>query len=102
MKGEGDLEERFAALQREYATEVPAKVAEIAAAVVEAERAGAGEPLAHATSLAHRLAGTAGAYGLPGVGEAAGAVEEALREVSSAGWQRVRAAVAELLAHSRG
>lgn len=101
MSGEGDPDGRFAALKREYSAEVPAKVDEIAAAIEEAERSGAPDALARATSLAHRLAGTAGSYGLPDVGDRAGAVEDALRDVGAGGWQRVRAALERLVAISR-
>lgn len=71
-----DLEAELAALRVAYARDLPAKARAVAAAtrevVAEASRA------ADAIAVAHRLRGTAGAYGYPEVSRAAGAIEDAL------------------------
>ena len=73
-----ELENAFSALRRDYAASLPAKLDELAAALDEAERSGAPAALAQATSLAHRLAGTAGSYGLAEVSASASVLEEKL------------------------
>jgi HPt (histidine-containing phosphotransfer) domain-containing protein len=71
-----DLEAELAALRASYARDLPAK----ARAVATATRATAADPAKseEAIALAHRLRGTAGAYGFPAVSRAAGAIETAL------------------------
>ncbi|MGZ3419877.1 MAG: Hpt domain-containing protein [Polyangiales bacterium] len=71
------VDEEIAALRAAYALGLPAK----AHAVAAATRKTAIEPASaeEAIALAHRLRGTAGAYGFPAVSKAAGAIEEALR-----------------------
>lgn len=61
----------LAELQRAYRAELPAKIGALAAAVTARDAN-------TAAALAHRLRGTAGAYGLSEVSAAAGAIEDAL------------------------
>lgn len=70
-----DFDRELALLRAEYAEALGAKVAELVACLGP-ERDGAA--LDRARQLAHRLAGTAGSYGLPHVGAAALALERAL------------------------
>lgn len=69
----------FAALAADYLKELPAKLDELSRAL-EAARAAGGDPAAlrEARAFAHRLSGTAGAYGFPAAGEAAARVESQL------------------------
>lgn len=71
-----DLEAELAALRASYAESLPGK----ARAVAAATRLAVSDPdrSAEAIALAHRLRGTAGAYGFREVSRAAGAIEEAL------------------------
>jgi HPt (histidine-containing phosphotransfer) domain-containing protein len=71
------VEEELAALVREYAAQLPGKIAEIDAAVA-ALRAGGDGALERARLLAHRLGGTAGSYGFQQVGDAAMELERAI------------------------
>ena len=71
-----DEDDVMAELRAEYAVELPAIVAALAALI---GRAGEGrEAAARARAAAHRLRGTAGSYGFREVGVAAGEVEEAI------------------------
>jgi HPt (histidine-containing phosphotransfer) domain-containing protein len=79
-----DLEKAFAALREEYARALPEKLAELGEALREAQ-AGNADALARATALAHRLAGTAGAYGLGEVSSQAATLEQALGSADMAG-----------------
>jgi HPt (histidine-containing phosphotransfer) domain-containing protein len=71
-----DLDAELAALRATYGRELPAK----ARAVAAATRATVADPTKaeEATALAHRLRGTAGAYGFPTISRGAGAIEDAL------------------------
>lgn len=66
----------LAEVRRAYAARLPEKLAELCAAV-EAARAGENQ-LIEAHGLAHRLAGSAGAYGHPAVSAAVAEIEHAL------------------------
>jgi HPt (histidine-containing phosphotransfer) domain-containing protein len=83
--------ERFRELQREYTAELPHKLDELAEAI-------AARDASQATMLAHRLAGTAGSYGLSQVSCAAGVVEARLLEVATQGWEPVEKALSVLRA----
>jgi HPt (histidine-containing phosphotransfer) domain-containing protein len=71
-----DLDAELAALRAAYARELPGK----ARAVAAATRAVVDDPkkAEEATAVAHRLRGTAGAYGFPAISQAAAAIEDAL------------------------
>jgi HPt (histidine-containing phosphotransfer) domain-containing protein len=88
------------ALRVDYAERLPARVRRIARALRASRRApGDAELRERARVLAHRLRGTAGSYGLPAVGAAAGRIEDALGRSS---WDEIEAALrdAEALAGS--
>ena len=72
-----ELDERLAELQASYHARLSDKLGTLASAVDEA-RDRSEEALANARCLAHRLHGTAGAYGFPQIGEAAGRLEAAV------------------------
>ena len=88
----------LSALTADYARKLPHKLADLDAALAPA-RSDRGA-LDEATRLAHRLRGTAGSYGLPLIGQAAGRVEEALLRIArgdaEAGWTALDGALAEL------
>lgn len=65
----------LAELRADYLAALPAKVAELTAAIGEAHE---GAPVATARGLAHRLRGTAGSYGAAEVGAIAGMIEDTL------------------------
>jgi len=73
--------------------------------LVAAARQGTGGALEEALVVAHRLAGTAGSYGYQEVGEAAAAVESALRGIAdgtmgAGAWDEAEAALARARAGS--
>lgn len=72
---------RFDALRAGFAVRLRERLAELDALVHRA-REGSAEALGPALAAAHRLAGTAGSYGYPDVGEAAAALERALQRVA--------------------
>jgi len=89
-----------AALRETYRLGLAAKLAAIASAIAEA-RGGASASLDDAEALAHRLHGSAGAFGFGAVGEAAGRLERTLcvaarGAVSERPWCAIELAVAEL------
>ena len=67
------------ALRVDYAHRLPGRVRKVALALRACRRApGDARLLDRARTLAHRLRGTAGSYGFPAVGAAAGRVEDAI------------------------
>jgi diguanylate cyclase (GGDEF)-like protein len=68
------LDHAFAELRKEFATKLPARVAELATAIDAVRK----DPTTAdaARSLAHRLRGTAGSYGFAALGDAAGRIED--------------------------
>lgn len=89
-----------AELREAYRLGLAGKLAAIAGAIAEA-RAGASASLDDAEALAHRLHGSAGAFGFGAVGEAAGRLERTLcvasrGAVSERPWCAIELAVAEL------
>jgi len=74
-----DLAPSLEQLRGDFAARLPAKLAAVAEALEAVRAAPENAALIEtATRLAHRLHGTAGAYGFPDVGEAAGRFEDAL------------------------
>jgi HPt (histidine-containing phosphotransfer) domain-containing protein len=71
-----DIERILEALRAEYLAELPVMIKTLAELVGEAAVQEAAVPLAR--RAAHQLRGTAGSYGFPEVGEAAGRIEDAL------------------------
>jgi diguanylate cyclase (GGDEF)-like protein len=77
------FEAQLAALREAYADKLEGKVRELAEAYATARAQGLPpERLEHALRLAHKLHGTAGAYGFSEVSVAAATIEGVLREVS--------------------
>ncbi len=78
-----DYVRELAELRAQFTKRLPAKLAELTESVVAAKR----DPsvVGAARTLAHRLRGSAGSYGHPGVGEAVGVVEELLAEADAKG-----------------
>ncbi|MBT9585214.1 response regulator [bacterium] len=75
---EEELEEQFEALSRNYRERLPQKLEELRESLELARRDPENIPLAR--SLAHRLHGSAGSYGLPELGEVVGKIEAQLSE----------------------
>jgi HPt (histidine-containing phosphotransfer) domain-containing protein len=94
---EDDVDGAFAALCADYAAALPRLSAALAVMIEEAAL-----PLASPTAkagaraAAHRIRGTAGSYGFHAVGEAAGAVEDALDGDPEVLAARMRAFVREV------
>lgn len=78
--------EELAALRLGYARSLPGRLRRLRSAVRAWSRApGDAELLTQAESLAHKLRGTSGSYGLKAFSVKAGSVEDALRRVRLAG-----------------
>ncbi len=84
-----EIERELAALAAEYAAGLPGRAAEIAAAVARRD-------LEDARARAHRLRGTAGAYGFADVSDSAAAIEDAL-EATAPDWSAIDAHCARLV-----
>jgi HPt (histidine-containing phosphotransfer) domain-containing protein len=93
-----DTAAAIAALSAEYRSKLPEKYDELAAATAKAQQ-GSPEALEEALKLAHRLHGTAGAYGFAQVSAAAGRLEAELRQLLAGGgsWDNLHAALQELM-----
>ena len=76
-----DLRSRMEALRKEYVAALPKKLEDLASLLISADQVPAN--LTEAISCAHRLRGTAGAYGLGFVGVSAGHIEDLLIEYQS-------------------
>ncbi|MBU6451772.1 MAG: CHASE3 domain-containing protein [Cyanobacteria bacterium REEB67] len=90
-----DLKEAIAKLAVRFASELPERIDQIAAAIkrFEEEPVNAGVGLKAARDNVHQLAGTAGSYGLAEVGNIMASIEKKLEALMEASDQRV---VAEL------
>lgn len=96
--------ERLHELHTRFAAGLRERVSELDALVQAAREAATAAALAPALVAAHRLAGTAGSYGHPAVGEAAAALESALQRIvehragaaggEAAAWDEAAAALA--------
>ncbi len=83
------MDDALAALQADYAVELPRMVAALGALVVQSHTTP--EAAARARVAAHRIRGTAGSFGFPAVGTAAGEVEDAIDEAPGELLERMRA-----------
>lgn len=95
----GSARERLDALRERFAAGLRERVRELEALVRAAREGATGAAIAPALVAAHRLAGTAGSYGHPAVGEAAAALEAALGRIAEQGagpaaWDEAAAALA--------
>ena len=89
------IHEQLAALRLDFAARLPAKVAEVEAAVRAAQRDPAA--LVDAVRLAHRLGGSAGSYGHVELGEAIRRVEDLLVRAPTP-WDEIARALATAIA----
>jgi HPt (histidine-containing phosphotransfer) domain-containing protein len=100
---QANLQELLAGMRDEYARALPEKLARIE--ILWREIVGGGDsPRAELLRTAHSMAGAAATFGLPGVGEAARALELALQSVcegagapSDRDRMRIEAGIAELV-----
>jgi CheY-like chemotaxis protein len=92
-------EDALAVQRAEYTGRLPRKLEALAAAIESAGAEPSQERLEAARTLAHKLRGSAGSYGLAGVSAAAGRIEEGLRK-DPAAWSDIDAALAELTGRS--
>lgn len=79
VQPENGAADRLAAMRRRFARSLPATMAEIEAAWVHAAGGCELPPWEELARLAHDLAGSAGSFGLPAVGDAARELEESIR-----------------------
>lgn len=92
-------EEQMAELRRQYLADAVTRASYFAAAARALSGLGGSEPpLAELRQAAHRLAGSAGIYGLPQIGARARALDEALMLVLQEERPLDRQAVADLAA----
>jgi HPt (histidine-containing phosphotransfer) domain-containing protein len=99
-----EAEAAIAALRIDYLVGLPPKLDELAREVRGARAESARASLEQAYRCAHRLYGSAGAYGLAALAEPLGKIETALYDVLEAGacadepwWRAVEAQLAETL-----
>lgn len=99
---EAAIRAALAELRAEYRELVPAQLRELEDCIAQARRGeGGAAALALARTLAHRVRGTAGSYGWPAVGEAAGRIEDALEAAGEALGEEAAAGIAQALADAR-
>jgi two-component system OmpR family response regulator len=92
-------EDALAVQRAEYTSRLRLKIAALAEAIETARTEPSQERVEAARTLAHKLRGSAGSYGLEGVSAAAGRIEEGLRSQPTA-WREIDAALAELTGRS--
>jgi signal transduction histidine kinase/CheY-like chemotaxis protein len=91
-------------LRTAYRERLPEQLGELTERLRASREPGGSTAFLEAREIAHRLAGTAGSYGLADIGAALGKIDDALREVSAefagdARWSDIDAAVAEIQQH---
>jgi HPt (histidine-containing phosphotransfer) domain-containing protein len=95
------MDEALRGLRASYREKLPDQLGELTEKLRASREAGGSEAFLQAREIAHRLAGTAGSYGLGDIGAALEKIDDALREVSAddvenARWSDIDAAVAEI------
>jgi signal transduction histidine kinase/CheY-like chemotaxis protein len=95
------MDEALRGLRASYREKLPDQLGELTEKLHASREAGGSEAFLQAREIAHRLAGTAGSYGLGDIGAALEKIDDALREVSAddvenARWSDIDAAVAEI------
>ncbi len=95
------MDEALRGLRASYREKLPGQLGELTKRLRASREAGGSEAFLQAREIAHRLAGTAGSYGLGDIGAALEKIDDALREVSAeevenARWSDIDAAVAEI------
>jgi signal transduction histidine kinase/CheY-like chemotaxis protein len=98
------MDEALRGLRASYRERLPEQLGELTEQLDAARGPDGAAALLQARAISHRLAGTAGSYGLSDIGAKLGTIEDALREVASedaanARWPDIDAAVAEIRAH---
>jgi HPt (histidine-containing phosphotransfer) domain-containing protein len=88
-------------LRTAYRERLPEQLGELTERLRASREPDGSKAFLEAREIAHRLAGTAGSYGLADIGAALGKIDDALREVSAehAGdvrWSDIDTAVAEI------
>jgi len=101
---EEQMDEALRGLRASYRERLPDQFGELTKRLRASREAGGSEAFLQAREIAHRLAGTAGSYGLGDIGAALEKIDDALREVSAedienARWGDIDAAVAEIREH---
>ena len=79
-----DMAARIAVLIRDFAVALPDRMAEMARHW-DAAAAGSLDALDEARRVAHKVAGSAGTFGFPEIGEASSVVEEAMETALTSG-----------------
>ncbi len=100
---EEKIDEALRGLRASYREKLPEQFAELTSRLRDSRQADGAEAFDQAREIAHRLAGTAGSYGLADIAAALGRIDDALREVGAddagrARWADIDAAVAEIRA----
>jgi signal transduction histidine kinase/CheY-like chemotaxis protein len=107
-RGSGQPEEQMdkalRGLRASYREKLPGQLGELTKRLRASREPGGSEAFLQAREIAHRLAGTAGSYGLGDIGAALERIDDALREVSAedvenARWRDIDAAVVEIREH---
>jgi CheY-like chemotaxis protein len=101
---EEQIDEALRGLRASYREKLPSQLGELIDRLRASREPGGSEAFLQAREITHRLAGTAGSYGLGDIGAALGKIDDALREVSekdveNARWSDIDTAVAEIREH---
>jgi len=95
------IDEALRGLRSAYRERLPSQLDELSERLHAAREPGGPAAFRQAREIAHRLAGTAGSYGLGDIGAKLGTIDDALREVApedaaTARWGDIDAAMAEI------
>ncbi len=98
------MDEALRDLRASYRERLPQQLDELTERLSAAREPDGAAALRQAREISHRLAGTAGSYGLGDIGAELGKIDDALREVApedaaSARWRDIDAAVSEIRRH---
>jgi CheY-like chemotaxis protein len=98
------MDEALRSLRVSYREKLPQQLDELAERLAAAREPDGEAAFRQAREISHRLAGTAGSYGLGDIGAELGKIDDALREVApedaaGARWRDIDAAVAEIRGH---
>jgi signal transduction histidine kinase/CheY-like chemotaxis protein len=98
------MDEALRGLRASYREKLPAQLGELTSRLRASREPDGSEAFLQAREITHRLAGSAGSYGLGDIGAALGKIDDALREVSEeeiedARWSDIEAALVEIQEH---